>query len=96
MISIVDKYIKELTKIGDLNIFVDINGNTCVTFVKYDIEDTPGVIMTVTGRGISLESALCDFVNQISGKTLVSHGSSEKVKVLVINYINMLEKREDN
>ena len=52
--------------------FVGLAGN----YVKYDIEESPGVIMTVTGRGISLESALCDFVNKISGKTLVTKVSS--------------------
>lgn len=81
--SNIDEYIRKLNKIGDLVVFTDANNELCVRLEDYDIKGA-GVIITAVGRGSTLLRALQNYVEEISGQTLVNTKSDKEVRVLII------------
>lgn len=81
--SSVDKYIRKLNEIGDLAVFTDANNELCVRLEDYDIKGA-GVIKSAIGRGSTLLLALQNYVEEISGRTLINTKSDKEVRVLII------------
>lgn len=79
----VDKYIRKLNKIGVLVVFTDANNELCVRLEDYDIKGA-GVIELAVGRGSTLLLALQNYVEEISGRTLINAKSDKEVRVLII------------
>jgi len=81
---LIDRYIKELSKMDDLVVSVDINDKITVTFENLVIKDGPG-LKGVVGRGIDLDKAVADFIEQINGQLLVNEKDREiQYKILIL------------
>lgn len=79
------KAVDRLLSLGEqLVVFKDVNGNICVDYEKC-WQDNGIFLKDDCGRGSTFELACEDYMDKISGKTLVfdrSDGTREKVKVL--------------
>lgn len=78
--------IDKLLRLGwaTLTVDKDINGQICVHYTNSYVKGA-GVLIGVCGRGITIEAACQDYLERISGKTLVfDDGVGMRKEVVVL------------
>lgn len=81
---LLDRYIKELSKMDDLVVSIDVDNNITVGFKNLVIKDGL-VIKYIVGRGIDLYKAVIDFIEQINGQSLIHEKDREiQYKILIL------------
>lgn len=83
---LLDKYVRELSKLDDLVVSVDINNKIIIRFDKLVVKDGCA-IKGVVGRGDTFYQALEDYINQINGQLIINEKNSDnniQYKILII------------
>ena len=81
---LVDRYIKELSKLDRLELSIDMDDNITIGFENLVIKDGCA-IKGVVGRGTYLYDAVTNFIEQINGQLLVNEKNRDiQYKVLII------------
>lgn len=81
---LLDKYIRELSKLDKLVLSVDMENKIVVSFENLVIKDGC-VIKYAVGRGSTLYQALEDYINQINGQLIINEKNREiEYKILII------------
>lgn len=80
---LIDKYIKELSKLDRLIVSIDMDDNITVSFENLVLKDGP-VLKYICGRGVELYKAVTNFIEQINGQLLVNEKNREiQYKILI-------------
>lgn len=75
---------KRLAKLGDLRVAVTPGFKYLVDIPNLYIEDSHGVLESVTGYGESFNGAALNLYNQIIGNTVVINPKSKNEKVIFV------------
>lgn len=81
---LLDKYVRELSKLDNLVVSIDVNNKIMIRFDNLVVKDGP-VLKYIAGRGAYLYEAVTNFVEQINGQLLVNEKNREiQYKILII------------
>lgn len=81
---LIDRYIKELSKLDKLIVSIDMDDNITVGFENLVVKDGP-VLKYIVGRGVDLYKAVTNFIEQINEQLLVNEKNREiQYKILMI------------
>ena len=78
------KLLKDMIKIDALNIFELSDNEVGVCFEHFAEMKEGNFLITVKGEGATLEDAVRDYAQKISGRTLVANPTSSSRKEIVI------------